>query len=126
MTTPTEKDLLALRELTRMSGLLNNVQLYQIKMWLHVILCANNAAVEFDPDGYVLVAEISNLDYKIMMEGVSSDIVSHFKKRLMFFDKAVKMLLGDEYAVVIKMKDQILAEFPPLAAPSRTNPPRKE
>lgn len=119
--TPSVKELVQMRELTRMTGQLNNVQAHQLKMWIHVILSANAGAIEFDPENYVLFVEISNLDTKAMMEEVEEEMVPHFKKRMQFFDKSAKLLLGEEYAVVIKMKDKVLADFPPTSAPMKSN-----
>jgi predicted enzyme involved in methoxymalonyl-ACP biosynthesis len=118
-----QKEIAQMRELTRMTGLLNNVQAHQLKMWTHVVLCANEGVFEFDPEGLLLVADVSNLDYKAMMEGVSEDIYTHFKKRMAFFDQCVKMLIGEEYGVVIKMKGNVLSDFPPMSMPKKAHPP---
>jgi hypothetical protein len=119
--TPTSKDFAQMRELTRMTGQLNNVQAHQLKMWTHVILSANTGVIEFDAENCALVIEISNLDYKSMMEGVAEDMVTHFNKRLQFFNKSAKLLLGEEFAVIIKMRDRILGDFPPSAPPQKSN-----
>lgn len=121
MSAPSMKDLMQMQELTRMTGLLNNVQLHQIKMWIHGILCANEAVIDFDPDTLVFVAEISNLDYGVLKQASGVDTFANFKARTEHFNQCMKVLLGDDYGVVIKMKDKILADFPPTSAPRKSN-----
>lgn len=125
MSAPTIKDLLGLQEITRMTGQLNNVQLHQVKMWVHGILCADHAVIEFDPDEHIFAVEVSLLDYKTLSAesgaGSTMSPVKNFQIRAEHFNAYMKVLLGQEYGVVIKMKNKVLANFPPEQAPRRAN-----
>jgi hypothetical protein len=110
-----------MQELTRMTGQLNNVQLHQVKMWVHGILCADHAVIEFDPDEHVFTVEVSLLDTKTLAAEPDLTAIQNFKLRAEHFNSYVKVLLGQEYGVVIKMKDKVLANFPPTQAPRKAN-----
>jgi hypothetical protein len=121
MSAPTVKDLIGMQELTRMTGQLNNVQLHQVKMWVHGILCADSAVIEFDPDEHVFSVEVSQLDTKTLAAEPDLTAIQNFKIRTEHFNSYMKVLLGEEYGVVIKMKDRVLANFVPTQAPRRAN-----
>jgi hypothetical protein len=110
-----------MQELTRMTGQLNNIQLHQIKMWVHGILCADSAVVDFDPDEHVFIVEVSDLDHKMLGAEPDLTAIQNFKLRTEHFNSYVKTLLGNEYGVVIKMKDKVLANFAPTQAPRKSN-----
>jgi hypothetical protein len=122
---PTIEDLIQMRDLTRMLGTLNNVQKKQLDMWSRVILGANDVTIEFDFENYVLSVDVSNLDYKTMMEG-QQDPVEMYKRRMAKFDSAIKFLIGDEYSVVVKLKGKTLHRFAPKAPPQQLHLPKEE
>lgn len=115
-----------MKELTRMTGVLNNVQVAQLKMWPKIILAADNAEVEFDPEAYSVTVEVSDLDYRSIGEGASEDLVVVYKRRMERFNQAVKFLLGDDYAVLVKMRGKVLASFPPISPPLAAHQPLLE
>lgn len=117
MSVPTTEDLMHLRDMTRMTGTLTNVQIAQLKMWPQVILGARKAEIEFDPDTHLVIAFISDLDYGTMMAGITESPVLVYNRRMARFDEAVKWLLGGEYGVRIVLKDKTIADFPPKSAP---------
>lgn len=121
MSAPSAKDLYQMQELTRMTGQLNNIQLHQIKMWVHGILCADDAVIDFDPDSLLFSTEISNLDHKILASVPGIGAIDNFKTRAERFNTCMKTLLGEEYQVTIKMKNKVLADFPPTGAPRKSN-----
>lgn len=123
---PTHEELMQLKELTRMTGQLSNVQIAQLKMWPRVILGANHAQVEFDPDQYVLIVDVSDLDYKSMMEGATDNPVVIYNRRMVRFNESVKYLLGEDYAVIIRLKGKMIGHFPPLCEPLAAHPPKPE
>lgn len=108
-----KEDILKLRDLTRMTGKLTNVQIAQLKMWPKIILGANDGEVEFDPDEHMLTVTISKVDYKYIMEGATEPLPQVFNHRMGLFNTAVKFLLGDEYGVNVVMKGKLLGAFPP-------------
>lgn len=124
---PTHEELIKLRELTRMTGLLTNVQIKQLKMWPQIVLAANDAEVEFDPDMRTLTVSISNLDYDAMKERAPlDDIVTVFNRRMNKFNQCVKFLLGNEYAVSIEMKGKRLGYFPPTELSAAVHAPKHD
>lgn len=125
--TPTHEELVKLRELTRMTGLLTNLQIQQLKMWPQIVLAANDAEIEFDPELRLVAVSISNLDYASMQERApTEDIVTVFNRRMNKFNQCVKFLLGDEYSVVIEMKGRRLGYFPPKELTLTAHPPKNE
>lgn len=122
MASPTEDDLIALRELTRMTGKLCDVQIQQLKMWPRVILCANNADVEFDPEQYTLIVNISDLDYEVMKLESTKNLVEAFHLRMTRFAQSVQFLLGTDYSIFIRMKDSLLGTFPATNGPINAHP----
>lgn len=118
-----------MKELTRMMGTLTREQITQLKMWPKVILSANNAEVEFDPEGYVVSANIWDIDAKSMLEGLegtSEEAVAVFGRRLQKYDQAVKWLLGDEYTVNVSIKGTLIKSFPPTTISTKAHPPKEE
>jgi hypothetical protein len=122
---PTPEELGKLNDLTRMTGSLTNVQIQQLKMWPKVILGADAAEVEFDPENYIVTADVSNLDYKSMMEGSKDDPVTLYNIRMAKFDACVKYLLGDDYGVVVKLKGAVIGRFPPKRPPIKAHEGRE-
>lgn len=124
MNKTTTEDLIKMQDITRMTGTLNQVQMYHLKMWAHVILGCNKMEAEFDPDGRSLVVDISDLDYKGMLNGATDDPVTLYSRRMAKFDEAIKtLLLGNEYTVVIRMKGKQLQLFSPQAPVQGTHLP---
>lgn len=115
-----------MKELTRMTGTLTNVQSAQLKMWPRIILGANNAEIEFDPENNSVAVDMSDLDYKSMLEGVTEDPVTIYSRRMAKFDTAVKWLLGDDYAVTVRLKGHAIGQFPAKSLPIRAHMPKDE
>lgn len=123
---PTKQEILTMKDLTRMTGLINQVQSHQLKMYCLVILCANQAEIEFDPELYQVVADISKIDSKALLEGyIDKSLKEAFTHRALLFNDSVKFLLGDEYQVIIKMANNLLADFPPTTPPQKAHTPRE-
>lgn len=124
MSVVTTEELIKMQEITRMTGTLNQVQMYHLKMWAHVILGANKMEAEFDPDGRTLVVDVSDLDYKAMLVGATEDPVTLYNRRMAKFDDAIKaLLLGSEFTVIVCMKGKALQTFPPTKPIVGTNLP---
>lgn len=125
MSVPTEKELMQLKELTRMTGSLSNVQIKQLKMWSAIVLGALGFEVEVDTEGFVVVVDATSLDYPTMMKDTTEDPVTMYRRRMARFDYAVKWLLGEDYAVVIRLKGNQLGSFPPKSPPLLAHLPKE-
>lgn len=123
--TPAEADLMRMRDLTKMSGALTRQQIAQLKMWPRIILCADNAEVEFDPESHSVSANIWDINSAAMLEGTSEDAATIFGRRLEKFDEAVKWLLGDEYTVNVSIKGKHITSFPPKTIDTKAHPPKE-
>lgn len=123
---PTNDELMTLKELTRMTGKLSNLQIHQLKMWPRVILGANKAEVEFDPEQYALIVDVSDLDYKGMMTDTKEDAVTVYNRRMARFNECVKYLLGEDYAVFIRLNGKMIGHFPATKRPITAHPAKGE
>lgn len=86
--------LFQLRELTRSTGILHELQVVQLKMWPLVFTNATEAACEFHYDTKTVVFHLGKLAGKRP---------KNFQARLEHLTKATQQLLGDEYAVLINV-----------------------
>lgn len=86
--------LYALRDLTRKTGMLHELQVMQLKMWPLVFTNAKNASCEF---GFETKQVIFKLD---TLKGAKP---KNFKARLEHLVKATQQLLGTEYAVTVML-----------------------
>lgn len=116
---PTQEDFVTMRELTRMTGQINQVQVHQLQMGVLVMLCAKTVELEFDPDTHVLSADITGIDSSLWGENA----LAEFQKRMKMYDGVVKFVLGDEYSCVIKIKGNVVGDFPPKAPPPKAHKP---
>lgn len=127
MSVPSIEDLMKLRDITRMTGTLSNLQMLQLRLWPQVILGAQKAEIEFDPDAQVVSVDLSDLDYKTMMEDSPwQDPVKLYQYRMEKFDSAVKFLLGDDYGTVIRLKGTTIGQFGPRRMPAKAHEPDPE
>jgi len=129
VTTPTQEELVRLREITRMTGYLTNVQIRQLQMWPRIVLAAHDASVEFDPDTHEVEVDLLGIDYNAIwtpqeqMQLLPEMLVKEYQTRLQYFDKCVKYLLGNEYGVTVKFKGKVLGRSPPTAPVSGAHLP---
>lgn len=119
---PTTDELMLLKEMTRMTGKLSNIQIHQLKMWPKVILGANKAEVEFDPEQYALIVDVSDLDYQGMLADTKEDPVAIYNRRMTRFNESVKFLLGEDYAVFIRLNGKMIGHFPATSRPIVAHP----
>lgn len=126
--TTTMEDLAMMRDLTRMTGAITNVQKKQLDMWPRVILGADNVKVSVDTKEHVIDVDVSNVDFKgICAASPNESPVDAYERRMAVFNESCKFLLGEEYTVNISMKGQSLKVFHPLApVPVATHEPRFE
>jgi hypothetical protein len=83
-----------LREVTRTTGILHEIQVLQLKMWPLVFTNATESECEFNFETKAIVFDLKKLKGKRP---------ENFKERLEHLTKATQQLLGDEYAVVINV-----------------------
>lgn len=81
-----------LREFTRTTGGLHELQVMQLKCWPLVITNATDSTCEFGYDTKTVIFKLSKLKGKKPKD---------FKKRLKMLAKATQELLGGEYEVLI-------------------------
>jgi hypothetical protein len=121
--TPTAEDFARLRELTRMTGTLSNIQIHNLKMWASVILCARQAEMEFDAENHTFIVEASGIDLQAMMEHPEQPVQALYRHRMARFDECVRMAIGDEYDISVRVKGVELGRFPPKGPPTKAHPP---
>lgn len=97
MSDPMEQ-LLLLRGMTKATGALHEAQVLQLKMYPLVML-SNSVSSEFTFDW-----EKRTVEFAIKTKGKQD---KDFDKRMEYLDKSVKMLLGDEYLVTVKLNDKL-------------------
>ena len=91
---PTWEKLLLLRDLTKRTGILHEVQVEQLKMW-PLIAFEHATNSEFTWDNTT-----KNVCFSIKTEGASP---KKMNERFNWLDQAVKALLGPEWAIKVKI-----------------------
>jgi hypothetical protein len=86
-----------LRELTRRTGILHELQVLQLKMWPLVFTNATDSECEFNYETKAVVFNLKKLKGKLP---------ANLQERLEHLTKATQQLLGDEYVVVININSK--------------------
>jgi hypothetical protein len=90
------EQLMLLRDLTNRTGVLIEAQCLQLKYYPLIMTHAIESSFEFDFDKSKIIFNLTKTKGKEPR---------NIKKRLDVLAKCTKMLLGDEYTVVVKLKD---------------------
>ncbi|WNM70312.1 hypothetical protein [Myxococcus phage Mx1] len=125
--TPRIEELMKMRDLTRMTGTVTNVQMHQLKMWPLVILSAEKATVSVDTEAASVEFDVEGVDWKSLPAvQTPQEVLELFRARMQHLDGAVKLLFGEEYSVVIKMKGKLIQSFPPKSPVGTAHEPKFE
>jgi hypothetical protein len=87
------EQLVQLKFLTRVTGILHEAQVYQLKMWPLMLTHAMKSDVVFDYEGSIVIFNL------LKTEGNPPE---NIESRFLELARYTKFLLGDEYSVVVK------------------------
>lgn len=124
MAIPTHEELQKLKDITRITGHLTQIQTRQLEAWAQVVLAADWYEIECDPDNRTLSVNTSDLDYASMEYG-GEEVGNVYRRRMSKFDECVKYLLGTDYSVTIRLKGKLIGQFPPLSPTIKAHPPKE-
>jgi hypothetical protein len=107
-----EEQLLALQNITRMTGALHEAQAMHLKAW-PLVACPHAKSCKFscDPDKKVIEFDLVLKWSSWFMGGVGAP--SDLKQRLEGLGQSVQWLLGTDWTVVVKSGNNILSETGP-------------
>lgn len=93
----TLKELIALKTVTRMTGVLHELQIRQLSAW-PLIMLGDVRSSEF-----AFSHEDKEITFNLRIQGNPKHL-----KNFEQFDASVKMLLGDDFLVRVKVKDKVV------------------
>ncbi len=88
------KNIMVSKDMTRRTGILNELQAHQLRLWPIAILDAKECESIFDFDKKKIIFKIASF-----YENNQPDNIS---ERIDNLDKSVKFLLGDNYSIAVK------------------------
>ena len=96
---PKLEKLYFMRELTRKTGILHEIQVMNLNNWPLVFTHAQEVVTQFSYENKLVAYEIVK---------VKGRVPANLRQRLEHLEKCVKMLLGDEYSITVFEKGEML------------------